>query len=99
MNLKYFTHNMQIQFISDGCHIEIRPSASDAVDYFNYKGWYSMVLLALVHYRYSFLNINVGAPGRCNDCQMFEKTDLKRICKTLCLKRMRKNFVTLMSQL
>ncbi|XP_049302227.1 uncharacterized protein LOC125775629 [Bactrocera dorsalis] len=36
---------------ANGCHIEIRPSASDAVDYFNYKGWYSMVLLALVDYR------------------------------------------------
>ncbi|XP_053968973.1 uncharacterized protein LOC128870384 [Anastrepha ludens] len=30
----------------DGCHIEIRPSASDAVDYYNCKGWYSMDLLA-----------------------------------------------------
>ncbi|XP_018801281.1 PREDICTED: uncharacterized protein LOC108976541 [Bactrocera latifrons] len=33
-----------------GCHIEIIPSTSDAVDYFNYKGWYSMALLALVDY-------------------------------------------------
>ncbi|XP_054746738.1 uncharacterized protein LOC129251364 [Anastrepha obliqua] len=34
----------------DGCHIEIRLS-SDAVDYYNYKSWYSMVLFALVDYR------------------------------------------------
>ncbi|XP_028901135.2 uncharacterized protein LOC105219772 [Zeugodacus cucurbitae] len=36
----------------DGCHVDISPSASDAVDYFNYKGWYSMVLLAFVDYRF-----------------------------------------------
>ncbi|XP_058811120.1 uncharacterized protein LOC131676012 [Topomyia yanbarensis] len=35
----------------DGCHIEVRPNADDAVDYHNYKGWYSTVLLALVDYR------------------------------------------------
>nr|XP_044249549.1 uncharacterized protein LOC123002893 [Drosophila takahashii] len=35
----------------DGCHIEIKPPAAEAVDYHNYKGWYSTVLFALVDYR------------------------------------------------
>nr|XP_036219626.1 uncharacterized protein LOC106614101 [Bactrocera oleae] len=38
----------------DGCHIEVRPTAEDAVDYFNDKGWYSTVLLALVDARQVF---------------------------------------------
>ncbi|XP_017471171.1 PREDICTED: uncharacterized protein LOC108362623 [Rhagoletis zephyria] len=38
----------------DGCHIEVHPPAEDAVDYHNYKGWYSMVLLALVDARQVF---------------------------------------------
>lgn len=38
-------------FFLDGCHIEVRPRAEDAVDYYNYKGWYSTVMLALVDYR------------------------------------------------
>ncbi|XP_075149711.1 uncharacterized protein LOC142223755 isoform X2 [Haematobia irritans] len=25
----------------DGCHIEVHPPKSEAVDYFNYKGWYT----------------------------------------------------------
>ena len=41
-----------IFIFTDGCHIEVKPNQSDATDYYNYKGWYSMVLLALVDYRY-----------------------------------------------
>lgn len=36
----------------DGCHIEVHPHTEDAVDYFNFKGWYSVILFALVDYRY-----------------------------------------------
>ncbi|XP_058987630.1 uncharacterized protein LOC131806851 [Musca domestica] len=35
----------------DGCHIEVKPPKNEAYDHYNYKGWYSMVLLALVDYR------------------------------------------------
>ncbi|XP_058980308.1 uncharacterized protein LOC131803215 [Musca domestica] len=35
----------------DGCHIEVKPPKNEAFDHYNYKGWYSMVLLALVDYR------------------------------------------------
>ncbi|XP_058837693.1 uncharacterized protein LOC131693671 [Topomyia yanbarensis] len=62
----------------DGCHIEIHHRATEAVDYYNYKGWYSTVLMALVDYRYRFLYINVGSPGRCNDSQVYESSLLKK---------------------
>ncbi|XP_018793999.1 PREDICTED: putative nuclease HARBI1 [Bactrocera latifrons] len=62
----------------DGCHIDVRPAAEDAVDYYNYKGWYSTVLLALVDARCRFIYINVGSPGRCNDSSIFERSSLKR---------------------
>ncbi|XP_037931000.1 putative nuclease HARBI1 [Teleopsis dalmanni] len=62
----------------DGCHIEVRPRKSEAVDYYNYKGWYSVVLLAAVDYRCRFMYINIGCPGRCNDSQIFEKSKLKQ---------------------
>ncbi|XP_067634019.1 uncharacterized protein [Eurosta solidaginis] len=61
----------------DGCHIEIHPRSEDATDYYNYKGWYSTILLALVDARYRFIYINVGSPGRCNDSQIFESSTLK----------------------
>ncbi|XP_054083812.1 putative nuclease HARBI1 [Zeugodacus cucurbitae] len=61
----------------DGCHIEVRPAAKDAVDYYIYKGWYFTVLLALVEARCRFIYINVGSPGRCNDSSIFESSSLK----------------------
>lgn len=61
----------------DGCHIEVNPPKTEAVDYYNYKGWYSTVLFAAVDYRYRFTYINVGSPGRCNDSTLFENSLLK----------------------
>ncbi|XP_036340253.1 putative nuclease HARBI1 [Rhagoletis pomonella] len=61
----------------DGCHIEVHPAREDAIDYHNYKGWYSTVLLALVDARCRFIYINVGSPGRCNDSAIFESSHLK----------------------
>ncbi|XP_036346820.1 uncharacterized protein LOC118756139 [Rhagoletis pomonella] len=63
----------------DGCHIEIKPNTTDATDYYNYKGWYSVVLLALVDYRYRFLYINIGAPGRCNHSHIYNPSLLKKV--------------------
>ncbi|XP_036320800.1 protein ALP1-like [Rhagoletis pomonella] len=63
----------------DGCHIEVRPNPADATDYHNYKGWYSIVLLAVVDYRYRFLYVNIGAPGRCNDSQIYNASLMKRV--------------------
>ncbi|XP_037942388.1 uncharacterized protein LOC119675272 [Teleopsis dalmanni] len=62
----------------DGCHIEVRPRKSEAIDYYNYKGWYSVVFMAAVDYRCRFMYINVGYPGRCNDSQIFKKSKLKQ---------------------
>ncbi|XP_036322169.1 uncharacterized protein LOC118736184 [Rhagoletis pomonella] len=62
----------------DGCHIEIHPKKEEAIDYHNYKGWYSVVLLALVDAKYRFSYIHCGSPGRCNDSSIFEKSSLKR---------------------
>ncbi|XP_039969586.1 uncharacterized protein LOC126765085 [Bactrocera neohumeralis] len=44
----------------DGCHIEVQPKKEDAIDYYNYKGWYSVVLLASCDYRSKFTYIHVG---------------------------------------
>lgn len=61
----------------DGCHIEVNPPQEEASDYFNYKGWYSTVLFACVDYRYRFMYVNVGSPGKCNDSTIFETSLLK----------------------
>ncbi|KAM8702743.1 hypothetical protein ACLKA7_000872 [Drosophila subpalustris] len=38
---------------------------AEAVDHHNYKGWSSVVLLAMVDYRFQY--VDIGAPGRCDD--------------------------------
>ncbi|KAJ8929905.1 hypothetical protein NQ314_017370 [Rhamnusium bicolor] len=42
--------------------------------YFNYKGTYSTVLLALVDANYRFIYIDVGTNGRMNDASIFSKS-------------------------
>lgn len=76
-NLNFLIFFLYIYFI-DGCHIEVHPPASEAIDYYNYKGWYSTVLLAVVDYRYRFLYTNVGCPGRCNDSSIYEQSLLRK---------------------
>ena len=48
-------------------------------EYFNYKGYFSQVLLALVDADYKFLWVNVGASGSSSDAQIFNRSKLKRI--------------------
>ncbi|XP_037933432.1 uncharacterized protein LOC119668107 isoform X2 [Teleopsis dalmanni] len=60
------------------CHIKVHPTAEVAEDYLNSKGWHSTMLLALVDYKYRFLYINVGAPGRCSASYVFQESALKK---------------------
>ncbi|KAL3211902.1 hypothetical protein MRX96_051923 [Rhipicephalus microplus] len=51
----------------DGCHFPVPPPKKYASDYYNNKGWYSMILLALVNHRYHFRFTNDGSPGWYHD--------------------------------
>lgn len=63
----------------DGCHIEVCPPKEHASDYHNYKGWYSIILLAVVDHMYKFLSISVGSPGRNHDAAVFEGSRLPSV--------------------
>ncbi|KAL3206139.1 hypothetical protein MRX96_040356 [Rhipicephalus microplus] len=63
----------------DGCHFPVSPPKENAVDYYNYKGWYSGILLALVDHKYCFQYINVGSPGRCHDAHVYHSSSLPSI--------------------
>ncbi|CAN0237523.1 unnamed protein product, partial [Ectocarpus sp. 12 AP-2014] len=52
----------------DGSHIPIpSPSGRDRSAYYNYKGFYSVILLAIVDNAGMFRWINCGAPGSAGD--------------------------------
>ena len=62
----------------DGKHIAIKKPKKSGSEYFNYKGYFSLVLLALVDADYKFLWVNVGASGSSSDAQIFNRSKLKR---------------------
>ena len=51
----------------DGTHVPIAAPEENHTDYYNRKGWYSMILQGLVDHNYCFLDINVGWPGSVHD--------------------------------
>ena len=63
----------------DGKHIAIKKPKKSGSEYFNYKGSFSWVLLALINADYKFLWDNVGANGSSFDAQIFNGSKLKRI--------------------
>ena len=70
----------------DGSHLPSRCPAGGAESmkqYFNFqnKGFYSIVLMALVDAKYRFIWTSIGAPGNTHDSTYFQSTDLwGKIC-------------------
>ena len=62
----------------DGKHIAIKKPKKSGSEYFNYKGYFSLVLLALVGADCKFLWVNAGASGSSSDAQIFNRSKLKR---------------------
>jgi hypothetical protein len=61
----------------DGKHIRIRNPARASSLYYNYKGFFSIILMALVDADYRFIWVEVGANGASSDAQIFNSCELK----------------------
>ena len=60
----------------DGCHIPISAPSHLHTDYYNRKGWYSMLVQGVVDADYHFLDVCVGWPGSVHDARVFAKSTL-----------------------
>lgn len=58
----------------DGKHIRIVPPPNSGAYFYNYKNYYSIVLMALVNWNYEFIFIDVGKNGRISDGGIIEYT-------------------------
>ena len=61
----------------DGKHVAISCPWHTGSTYRNYKGFFSIVLMALVDTDYKFLWIDVGSDGSSNDASIYNASELK----------------------
>ncbi|KAF8785100.1 Centromere protein V like protein [Argiope bruennichi] len=79
MSAAFYTMWQFSQYIGalDGKHIKISPPPNSGSLYYNYKGDFSIVLMALVDANLKFLFVDVGTNGRISDGGVWGKCKLK----------------------
>nr|XP_055051363.1 uncharacterized protein LOC129437215 [Misgurnus anguillicaudatus] len=62
----------------DGKHIYIQPPRKSGSFYHNYKGRFSVLMMAVVDANYKFIYASVGTQGRVSDAGLFAHSDLRK---------------------
>lgn len=65
----------------DGKHILLQSPINSGSEFYNYKGFFSIVLLAVVDAKYNFLYVNIGCQGRISDGGVFNNCELNEKLK------------------
>lgn len=60
----------------DGTHIPIVSPRECPADYYNRKGWHSIILQGTVDHAGRFIDVYVGWPGRVHDARVFSNSSL-----------------------
>ena len=60
----------------DGSHIPILRPDESASDYYNRKGYYSVIMQAMVDFRGLFMDIYIGWPSKVHDARVFANSSL-----------------------
>ena len=61
----------------DGKHVACKAPPKSGSTYYNYKGFFSVILFALVDADYKFLWADVEGVGSCSDAQLYNMSELK----------------------
>ncbi|XP_041464135.1 putative nuclease HARBI1 [Lytechinus variegatus] len=61
----------------DGKHVTIKKPPKSGSLYYNYKGFFSIVMLAVVNSDYKFIWADVGSPGSYSDAGIFNRSRLE----------------------
>ena len=60
----------------DGCRVPIISPQMFPADYYNRKGWHSMLLQGTVDFKGRFIDLYIGWPGRVHDARVFSNSSL-----------------------
>ena len=61
---------MQCAGAIDGSDIPVRAPAMNRTDYYNRKGWYSIIVQIVVDHNYLLRNVYSGWPGNMHDARV-----------------------------
>ena len=62
----------------DGTHIPILSPQEFPSDYYNRKGWHSILMQGTVNHLGLFMDVYIGWPGRVHDARVFANSTLYR---------------------
>lgn len=62
--------------VFDGKYVMIECLFYGGFEYFNYKGYYSIVLLVICDVNYCFIMVDVGSYGKDNDVSIFNEFNI-----------------------
>ena len=60
----------------DGSHIPVSAPSGQHTDFYNRKGWYSIIIQAVVDHSYPFRDVYIGWPGSVHDASIFGHSSL-----------------------
>ncbi|CAF0962216.1 unnamed protein product [Rotaria sordida] len=76
--LNMFDYSMYIGALN-GIHISVKSPLELETDHYNYKKFYSVIMLAVVNCDLEFTYINFGASGQCNDGSVYTRSNLSKV--------------------
>ena len=65
---------------TDDSHIHIRPPAMNHTDYYNCKGFYSMIVQAVADHNGLFIGLCIGWPGCVHDARVLANSSIYQKC-------------------